>query len=114
MLRYTKNDIPSFRLKPKGLFDIFFGKNLKNELPKDYADHLNDYYFWYDKKETSIEKFVKLLPKEIFIMVKDYKGMIIEHFSNHLVLNYKNCRIPSYNLLRYFDIGLSMKNALSD
>ena len=54
-----------------------------------------------------------MLPEEIFIMVKEYKGMIIEHFSNHLVLNYKNCRIPSYNLSRFFDIGLSMKNALS-
>ena len=41
MLRCTKNDIPSFRLKPKGLFDIFFGKNRKNELPKDYVNHLN-------------------------------------------------------------------------
>ena len=113
MLRCTKNDVPRFRLKPNGLFDIFFGKNRKNELPKDYVNHLNGYYFWYDKEETSIEEVVKLLPEEIFIMVKEYNGMIIEHFSNHLVLNYKNCRIPSYNLSRFFDIGLSMKNALS-
>ena len=81
--------------------------------PKDYVDHLNGYYFWYDKEEASIEEVVKLLPEEIFIMVKEYKGMIIEHFSGHLVMNYKNCRIPSYNLSRFFDIGLSMKNALS-
>ena len=113
MLRCTKNDIPRFRLKPKGLFDIFFGKNRKNELPKHYVDHLNGYYFWYDKEEFSIEEVVKVLPEEIFIMVKEYKGMIIEHFSGHLVLNYKNCRIPSYNLSSFFDIGLSMKNALS-
>ena len=113
ILRYTKNDIPRFRLKPKGLFDGFFGKNLKNELPKHYVDYLNGYYFWYDKDATSIEEVVKLLPEEIFIMVKDYKGMIIEHFSDHLVMNYNNCRIPSYNLSRFFDIGLSMKNALS-
>ena len=105
--------MPSFRLKPKGLFDNFFGKNRKNELPKDYVDHLNGYYFWYDKEANSIEEVVKLLPEEIFIMVKEYKGMIIEHFSNHFVMNYKNCSIPSYNLSRFFDIGISMKNALS-
>ena len=113
MLRYTKKDLPRFRLKPKGIFDVFFGKNRKNELPKDYVDHLKGYYFWYDKEAISIEEVVTLLPKEIFIMVKEYKGMIIEHFSSHLVMNYKNCRIPSYNLSRFFDIGLSMKNALS-
>ena len=113
IMRYTKNDLPRFRLKPKGLFDVFFGKNRKNELPKHYVDYLNGYYFWYDKKANSIEDVVKLLPEEIFIMVKDYKGMIIEHFSGHLVINYNNCRIPSYNLSRFFDIGLSMKNSLS-
>ena len=113
MLRYTKKDLPRFRLKPKGIFDVFFGKNRKNELPKDYVDHLKGYYFWYDKEAISIEEVVKLLPEEIFIMVKEYKGMIIEHFSSHLVMNYKNCRIPSYNLSRFFDIGLSMKKALS-
>ena len=101
MLKCSKNDIPRFRLKPKGLIDIFFGKNRKSELPMDYVDHLNGYYFWYDKEETSIEEVVKLLPEEIFIMVKEYKGMIIEHFSGHLVMNYKNCRIPSYNLSRF-------------
>ena len=82
MLRYTKKDLPRFRLKPKGIFDVFFGKNRKNELPKDYVDRLKGYYFWYDKEAISIEEVVTLLPKEIFIMVKEYKGMIIEHFSS--------------------------------
>ena len=114
IFRCTGNGIPRFRLKPKGLFDVFFGKNRKSELPKDYVDKLNGYYFWYDKEATSIEEIIKLLPKEIFIMVMDYKGMIIEHFSDHLVMNYKNCQIPSYNLSKFFDIGLSMKDALSE
>ena len=66
-----------------------------------------------DKEAISIEEVVKLIQQEVFTMVKEYKGMIIEHFYSHLVLNYKNCRIPSCNLSRFFDIGLSMKNALS-
>ena len=84
-----------------------------NVLPKEYVDILNGYYFWYDKEANSIEKIVNFLPEEIFRLVKDHKGIIIEHYSGHLVINYKNCRITSYNLSRFFDIGLSMKNALS-
>ena len=114
MLECSKKELPRFRLKPKGFFDFLFGKNRKRELPEEYIDLLRGYYFWYDKEETSIEDVVKRLPREMFLIVRDHKGMIIEHFSNHLVINFNNCRIPSSNLSRFFDIGLLMKNALSE
>tara|TARA_B100000519_G_scaffold6390_1_gene5581 strand:- start:381 stop:1223 length:843 start_codon:yes stop_codon:yes gene_type:complete len=114
MLECSKKELPRFRLKPKGFFDFLFGKNRKSELPKDYVDLLGGYYFWYDKEKTSMEDVIKRLPKEMFLIVRDHKGMIIEHFSNYLVINFNNCKIPSSNLSRFFDIGLSMKNALSE
>jgi len=40
-----------------------------------------------------------------------HKGLIVEHFSNHLVVNFNNCRIPAYNLSRFFDLGVSIKNS---
>ena len=101
----------SSRLKPAGFLDLVLRRNLKNNLPKSYLSKIDGYCFWYDEKETSIDDVVKVIPSEVFSTLQKQKGLIVEHFSNHLVVNFNNCKIPSYNLSRFFDLGVSIKNS---
>jgi len=51
-----------------------------------------------------------LIPLEVLSLIQVHKGLIVEHYSNYLVVNFNNCRIPTYNLSRFFDLGVSIKN----
>jgi len=104
-------ELPHFQLKPAGFLDFIFRRNLKNNLPKSYLSKLDGYCFWYDEKKTSIDDAVKVIPSEVFSLLQQHKGLIVEHFSNHLVVNFNNCRIPSFNLSRFFDLGVSIKKS---
>tara|TARA_X000000368_G_scaffold107732_1_gene83702 strand:- start:199 stop:1062 length:864 start_codon:yes stop_codon:yes gene_type:complete len=111
ILNCSDLDLPSFQIKPVGVFDFILRRNLKVQLPKAYVNELNGYSFWFNEKQDSIAEVVKVIPLEVLSLMQAHKGLIVEHFSNHLVVNFNNCRIPAYNLSRFFDLGVSIKNS---
>lgn len=103
-------DLPNLQVKPSSLFDFMLRKNLKAKLPKAYIEKLSGYSFWFDIKNNSHYDMTKIIPLELLPLIQANKGLVIEYFSNHLIVNFKNCRIPSYNLSKFFDLGVSIKN----
>ena len=111
IIDFTDLKLPTFQIKPSGLFDFILRRNLKSMLPKTYSERLKGYCFWFEDKESSASDITKIIPSELLPIIKENKGLVIECFSSHLVINFNNCKIPSFNLTEFFDLGVSVKNA---